>query len=86
MQSCRTYNRLLTQAPVRSFSNRPPGGGGGGDQDGYVSDEESGDFDSDRRFSNFVLFAGILSLAGILAASNVMQVKRQKDREASEKA
>ena len=47
-------------------------GGGKGDNDGYVSDEEGGEFDSDRRFSNFILFAGVLALGGILMASNVM--------------
>jgi len=42
-----------------------------------VSDDEDYDkFESDRRFSNFVLFGGALSLAMIFMASSVMQQQR----------
>ena len=50
-----------------------------------MTDEDGNNFDSDRRFSNFILFAGILSLGALLMASNVQQMKRQRDREANEK-
>lgn len=59
----------------RNFSSND-GGKGGGDDDGYVSDEDGKEHDSDRRFSNFILFSGCLALGGILMASNVMQLKR----------
>ena len=36
------------------------------DDDKYVSDEEGAEFDSDRRFSNYVLFAGALALGAVL--------------------
>ena len=39
--------------------------------DKYVSDEEGAEFDSDRRFSNYVLFAGALALGAVLMVSNV---------------
>jgi len=83
----RSRSVLPATQTVRFFS-----GGSGGDNDndddrsGYVSDEDGREFDSDRRFSNFVLFSGCLALMGILMAANVMQMKRQKDREANEKA
>ena len=41
------------------------------ESDKYVSDDEKDDFESDRRFSNFVLFAGTLALGAILMVSNV---------------
>jgi len=44
--------------------------------DGYVSDEEGQSFDSDRRFSNFVLFGGVLALGAALMASNVRHMKK----------
>ena len=69
----------------RAFSTDNRGGDDEPDS-GYVSDEDSREFESDRRFSNFILFTGCLVLGGILMASNVMQMKRQKDREANEKA
>ena len=66
----------------RHFSTPSPQEGGGGpenDNDKYISDGEGGDdqsFDSDRRFSNFVLFGGALALGALLMASNVMAVKK----------
>ena len=58
--------------PIRHFSNENRGGGNQNDpNDGYVSDEEGQSFDSDRRFSNFVLFGGVLALGAALMASNV---------------
>lgn len=53
-----------------NFSKRE-GGGQDDITDKYVSDEEKDDFDSDRRFSNFILFAGTLALAALLMFSNV---------------
>jgi hypothetical protein len=42
-----------------------------------VSDDEDGDkFDSDRRFSNFVLFGGTLALGIIFMASSVKQQQK----------
>ena len=51
--------------------------------DKYVSDEEGAEFDSDRRFSNYVLFAGALALGAVLMVSNVNQLKKsnQKDQQ-----
>ena len=69
---------------MRYFSSKNEGPGG--KDDGYVSDEDNKDFDSDRRFSNFILGCAMLALGGILMATNVMHLKRQKERETNEKA
>ena len=47
--------------------------GDGGD--GYESDGEEGkkEFESDRKFSNFVLFGGALAMIILLMGSNVQQ-------------
>lgn len=73
----RNQHFLPAAQSIRHFSN--DGGKGNGDFDndtGYVSDEDGKEHESDRRFSNFILFAGCLGLGGILMASNVMQLKR----------
>lgn len=54
----------------------PKGGGGNNDQGGYTTDEDGASFDSDRRFSNFILFSGTFALAIIFLASNVMHLKK----------
>lgn len=58
--------------------SKPPGGnkntlGDGGD--GYESDGEEGkkEFESDRKFSNFVLFGGALAMIILMMGSNVQQ-------------
>ena len=59
-------------------SGGPPGGGpeqGGGD-DGYTTEEDGATFESDRRFSNFVMFLGSFIMVVIFAASNVVSLKR----------
>jgi len=73
-------NRALNiNHPVRMFSSdKGPGGdqneGGqsGGNNDGYISDEEGGNFESDKKFNNYILFGGAMALAMCLLASNVM--------------
>ena len=77
----RRSSLLLPSQAVRNFSmpgGGPPGGGSKNEDDGYVSDDENRDFESDRRFSNFVLFAGCLALGAILMASNVKSQKRKQ--------
>ena len=83
-QACTQPGVMSSRLSMRGFS-APPGGGGppGGDGEKdegmYVSDDESADkFDSDRRFSNFVLFAGSLSLFMIFMASSVKQSQKSK--------
>lgn len=78
---------------MKWFSTLPPGKGGPSDNTGgarkdsgagYTTDEDGSSFESDKRFSNFILFAGALALAIIFMASNVMHLK--KEREAKLKA
>jgi len=58
----------------------PPGGKGPGSGDGgYTTDEEGASFDSDRRFSNFILFTGSFALIMLFLASNVMHLKKEKE-------
>ena len=49
------------------------------EEGGFTSDEEGQSFDSDRKFSNFVLFTGVLALGILFMVSNVLQVKKQRD-------
>jgi cytochrome oxidase Cu insertion factor (SCO1/SenC/PrrC family) len=51
----------------RAFSSNPNDDGGK-----YQSDDENQEFDSDRRFSNFMLFSGTIALACAMMASSVM--------------
>lgn len=66
-----------SQSQYRSFSsnndNGPFGDKGGSEAGGYESDGEAKDaeFESDRKFSNFVLFGGALVLGICLLASQV---------------
>ena len=75
---------------LRTFSTGPPTGGrgppgggsdrqgsiGGGDADGYSTEEDSKEFDNERRFSNYIMFLGSFSMAVIFLASNVVQFNR----------
>jgi protein SCO1/2 len=71
------------------FSNgqppfQPRGSGGSGkpsgpDQGGYTTEEEGASFESDRKFSNYILFAGSFALAVLFMAANVMHLKRERD-------
>ena len=60
--------------PTVQFRQFSEGKGNGPENDDgkFQSDDEGQDFESDRRFSNFVLFAGSLTLGCLLMASNVM--------------
>lgn len=83
-------NRHFTTGPPK------PGGQGGGPgaprtsfsqppdptdtSPGYFSDEDTSSFQSDRKFSNFILFTGALALFIIYMYSNVMDVKRKREQ------
>ena len=70
--------------------NLPPSGGGpksdkgSGDADGgYTTDEDGHSFDSDRRFSNFILFTGAFALAILFMVSNVLHIKKEREAKAN---
>lgn len=70
------------QPPGGNFGGGPGGpnkGPGGEDQGGYTTDEDGASFDSDRRFSNFILFTGAFTLAMLFMASNVMHMKKERE-------
>lgn len=74
---------------MRYFSGpTPPGGpgqkGGDGDREGYTTEEEGASFESDKKFSNFILFTGAFALAILFMVSNVLHLK--KEREAKSQA
>lgn len=50
------------------------------DKSGYYSDEDSTSFQSDRKFSNFVLFTGAFALIVIYMYSNIMSVKKKREQ------
>jgi len=59
----------------------PPSGGGGGgnpnnNDDGFSTDEEGRDFESERRFSNYMMFLGTFSMVVIFAFANIVQLRR----------
>ena len=56
-----------------------PGGPGGDDKGGYTSEEEGSSFESDKKFSNFVLFSGALALGILFMVSNVLHLKKERD-------
>ena len=64
-----------TQQRMFSKEGRPPPPRG---DDKYVSEDERDEFESDRRFSNFVLFSGTLALGVLFMMSSVMANKRKK--------
>ena len=49
------------------------------DQGGYTTEEEGASFESDRKFSNFILFSGAFALAVLFMVSNVMHLKKERD-------
>lgn len=53
---------------------------------GYGSDDENNkeEFESDKRFSNFVLFVGAMALGGAFMYSNVMSMQKAKQRTENE--
>lgn len=56
----------------------PQGGGGpgGGNDGGYSTDEDGQSFDSDRRFSNYLMFLASFAMVIIFMIANVVQLKR----------
>lgn len=50
------------------------------DTSGYYSDEDSTSFQSDRKFSNFILFTGAFALLLIYMYSNVQSIKRKREQ------
>ncbi len=63
----------------------PPGVSGGKSSNidpGYTGDEYGQSIDSDRRFSNFILFSGALALAILFMESNVLHIKIEKEAKA----
>ncbi len=74
--------RMAVVMPKRYFSAEPPGNkssgstGGPGSGPGDFSDDDDTTFESDRRFSNFILFTGAFALGVALMASNYMQQKK----------
>lgn len=62
-----------------------PGSGGPGGPNkndssgGYTTDEDGTNFESDRRFSNFILFTGAFALVILFMASNVMHMKKERE-------
>lgn len=80
----------IANYPLRMLSSQggPPRPGGQRtgfekEGDGYESEGEEGkkEFESDKRFSNFVLFGGALAMVILLMASNVQQSKRERERQ-----
>lgn len=62
-----------------------PGPGRGGQDDlsdaGYSTEEDSKEFDKERRFSNYVMFLASFSMGVIFLFSNVVQFNREKKNE-----
>lgn len=54
--------------------------GEGQDNSGYFSDEDNASFQSDRKFSNFILFTGAFSLFVMYMYSNVMGVVKKREQ------
>ena len=69
---------LVKPIQARYFSSgRPPFQGGNNDQaDGYSTDEDGKNFESDRRFSNYIMFLGAFSMVTIFMIANVVQLKK----------
>jgi hypothetical protein len=55
---------------------------GGEPMDGYSTEEDNKEFESDRRFSNTLMFVGAFSMILVFLASNVVHLKKQREREA----
>jgi len=67
--------------PPRGGSGGPGGQGGptNNGQEGYTTEEEGASFESDRKFSNYILFAGAFALVVLFMASNVLHLKKERD-------
>jgi hypothetical protein len=64
----------LPPSPSPPPSNKPDGSPP--ENGGYTSDEDGASFDSDRKFSNFILFTGALALGILFMVSNVLLLKK----------
>jgi hypothetical protein len=68
---------------IRRFSAIPPPRGGPGPKSegdaGYTTEEEGASFESDRKFSNFILFSGAIALGILFMVSNVLHLKKEKE-------
>jgi hypothetical protein len=53
--------------------------GAAGKDSGYTTDEDGTSFESDKRFSNFILFTGAFALAILFMVSNVLHIKKERD-------
>ena len=72
--------RVVTQLPLRSFSQDNKPNENLQDMEGYSSDEEGKKvFESDRRFSNYMMFIGSFSMILIFMMANAMQLKKKED-------
>ena len=83
----------LTSVPVRNFcknNNQHQGVGNKRshpleppdptDTSAYGDEEDEASFESDRKFSNFILFTGAFALMVIYGYSSVMNVKKAKEQ------
>ena len=59
-----------------------PGPQGDPDRGGYTTEEEGATFESDKKFSNFILFTGAFALAILFMVSNVLHLKKERDAKA----
>ena len=62
---------------ARTNPNQPPSPT---DTSGYYSDEDNASFQSDRKFSNFILFTGAFALLVIYVYSQIMSVKKKREQ------
>jgi protein SCO1/2 len=60
----------------------PPGPYGDPDRGGYTTEEEGATFESDKKFSNLVLFTGAFALAILFMVSNVLHLKKEREAKA----
>lgn len=90
------FRYQITQSNTRLFSDGPKRGAPGErfeqprtnpneppsptDTSGYYSDEDNASFQSDRKFSNFILFTGAFALLVIYVYSNVMSIKKKREQ------
>lgn len=65
--------------PPSGGGGPPSGGPPGNGQDGYTTEEEGASFESDRKFSNYILFAGSFALVVLFMVSNVLHLKKERD-------
>ena len=82
-QPCRYFNTGgnkpdISPGEPRVSPNQPPDPTD--TSPGYFSDEDSTSFDSDRKFSNFILFTGAFALIIIYMYSTVTDVQRKREQ------